>query len=141
MFKSFNWGQGITVFYIVFVGVVVTALVASFSVDHTLVVDDYYAKDIAYQSQYEKIQNDINSDKVIIKQDQDNIIINFPDVNAISGTIQFYRASDKSKDFTHQITSVSEVISIKGKAAGKWKMKIDWMEGNKAFYKEEVIIL
>ena len=91
---KFNWGHGITLFYIVFVGTLVTVLIKSFGVDHSLVVDDYYAKDIAYQSQFDKSVNSLNSDNLKVKYDSENGVIKFElqDDAKASGNIQFYRA-------------------------------------------------
>ena len=141
MKTKFNWGHGIALFYIVFVGIVITALVASFDVDHSLVVDNYYAQDLAYQATYEKIENSLQSDNVSIKQDANQILLSFSGKEALSGTVQFYRASDKSMDFTHTIVSNNERIPIKDLAAGKWRLKIDWKEGQKQFYKEKILYL
>lgn len=141
MIKNFHWGHGITIFYIVFVGVVVTALIASFGVDHTLVVDDYYAQDLTYQERFDKIENSLQSGRVELEIKGDNIHIQFPDSDKIDGSIQFYRASDKSMDFTHTIVSNSEIISFADKASGKWSVKMDWQSEGKSYYKEKVIYL
>jgi len=141
MFKKFNWGHGITVFYICFVAVVVTALVASFGVDHSLVLDDYYAEDLAYQSTYNSISNNLESKNLDIKVEKEEVRISFKDIDNIQGTIYFYRASDKTKDFKHKISSPNEVISTKGLASGKWSLKISWSDGVKSYYKEEVIYI
>ena len=139
MFKKFNWGHGILVFYICFVGVVVTALIASFKVDHSLVVDDYYAKDLSYQSQYEKELNNLQSNQVTIDNDKTNqeLIINFKEIEEVSGTVDFYRPNDKSKDFKVDVTGGRNAIKTEKMLPGKWILKIDWREEGKAFYKED----
>ena len=47
MFKKFNWGHGILLFFIIFVGSMLTVLWLSFGVDHSLVRDDYYDEEMA----------------------------------------------------------------------------------------------
>jgi len=143
MIKNFNWGHGITLFYIVFVGAVVTALVASFGVDHSLVVDDYYAKDLAYQSQYEKSQNAMSAEKLYIANDRvdGNISLAFASQGAVTGTAYLYRPSDQSQDFQVAIDGAATTFSTKSMTAGKWIMKIDWSEDGLPYYKEEVIVL
>jgi len=143
MFKKFNWGHGIFIFYVCFVGAVVTALVASFGVDHSLVVDDYYAKDLAYQSQYEKAQNNLMNEKVNISKDPatKQLTINFENAKSIKGNIEFYRPSDKTKDFNVKVKDKSTKISTADLLPGKWILKIDWVEGGKSYYKEEQIYL
>ena len=144
MFKKFNWGHGITLFYICFVATVVTALVASFQVDHSLVTEDYYAKDLAYQSQYEKAQNSLTNKKVSIelKRETEQVEINFVDAqNKINGTVDFYRPSDKSRDFSVKLEDKVNTISTNELLQGKWILKIDWKENGESFYTEETLYI
>ncbi len=143
MFKKFNWGHGITLFYICFVGVVITALVASFSVDHSLVVDDYYAQDLSYQSQYNKTQNSLKSQNVHVDHDKPTqvLTIDFDNNGTVEGTVDFYRPSDKSKDFNVVLKDKVTTISTDKLLAGKWILKIDWKENGKSYYKEELIYI
>lgn len=143
MFKKFNWGHGIFVFYVFFVGVVVTALIASFSVDHSLVVDDYYAKDLAYQKQYTKAKNNMESERVIILNDKttQSLSIDFVKANNVNGSVDFYRPSDKSEDFKIKITEKLTTIPTEKLLPGKWILKIDWTEKGKPYYKEEMIYI
>ena len=143
MIKKFNWGHGITIFYICFVGVVITALIASFGVDHSLVVDDYYAKDLAYQSQYDKAHNDLLSQNVKVVHDEQNreLTVHFINTNQIYGYIDFYRPSDKSKDFIVNLKDNKTVISTQDMLLGKWILKIDWIENGKSYYREEAIYI
>lgn len=141
MTKKFHWGHGIAVFYVIFVIAVVTALIASFGVDHSLVVDDYYAQDLAYQSTYDKISNSIKSDAVQVLVKDGEVEIVFSNQERVSGNIKFYRPSDKSKDFSYPIMNLTESINTAQLSKGKWKLKIDWTDGEKAFYKEETIYI
>ena len=143
MFKKFNWGHGIFVFYVCFVTAVVTALIASFGVDHSLVVDDYYAQDLAYQSQYDKVKNNLESQNVQVDLDKTNqqLTININNTGKIQGAIEFYRPSDKSKDFNLELKDQVTTISTKELLSGKWVLKIDWKEGDKSYYKEELIYI
>ena len=143
MFKNFNWGHGIFIFYICFVAAVVTALIASFSVDHSLVVDDYYAKDLTYQSQYEKTQNGMETAIVDINNNAEEkaLTIDFLKAEKVEGTAQFYRPSDKSKDFEVKLTQTKTSIATDEMLPGKWVVKIDWSENGKPYYTEEIIFI
>ncbi len=143
MFEKFNWGHGITIFYVCFIAAVITALVASFGVDHSLVVDDYYARDLAYQSQYDKEQNSLKSENVMIVHNEldNDLTIVFRNVEHPEGTIDIYRPSDKSKDFKVVINGSETTISTKGLLPGKWVLKIDWFDNGKEFYNEKMIYL
>ena len=143
MFKNFHWGHGIFLFYVVFVGAVLTALIASFGVDHSLVVDDYYAKDIAYQSQYDKATNGLQADVLDIDYTKamSEVKLQFAEGKPVQGTVQFYRPSDKTQDFTQELGSNSHVISTKELQPGKWKVKVDWVQAGVAYYQEETIFI
>lgn len=136
---KFNWGHGIALFYVIFVGTLLTVLIKSFSVDHSLVVEDYYAKDIAYQKQYDKSVNSLNTDLLEMRYDQDNgnVIFELKESSNATGTIAFYRASDKSKDFNVEITSNHMEIPVGHLSEGKWRVKIDWNTNGKSFYQEK----
>lgn len=141
MIKNFNWGHGIALFYVCFVALVVTALVASFGVDRSLVVDDYYAKDLAYQQRYDKMSNSISADNVKIKVEDDKVMVQFNEYENIIGSVQFYKASDKSQDFIKPIYNQNLIIPTKNISKGKWSLKIDWTQNGKSFYKEKVIYI
>jgi nitrogen fixation protein FixH len=143
MFKKFNWGHGIFVFYVCFVAAVVTALVASFSVDHSLVVDDYYAKDLAYQKQYTKVQNSIESQRVSINNDKTtkSLTVDFIHADNVEGSIDFYRPSDKSEDFKIELKDKETTIATDELLPGKWILKIDWTEKGRPYYTEEIIYI
>ena len=136
---KFNWGHGITLFYIVFVGTLLTVLIKSFGVDHGLVVEDYYAKDIAYQSQYDKSVNSIKSDNLNAEYDSENGILVFEiqDESSATGVIHFYRASDKTKDFTIPISTNKMEIPVSHLSVGKWRIKVDWTIKGKDYYQEK----
>lgn len=138
-----NWGQGIAIFYVLFASVLITALVASRGVDHSLVVDDYYAQDLAYQNQYNKTTNTIRENKVKVQYDRQaaKLTLDFKEAQHIKGEVQFYRPSDKSLDFTRQIDHHLMNISTHELVGGKWKVKVDWTEGDQAYYWEETVYL
>lgn len=141
MFKSFHWGHGIFVFYVFFVGVVATALIASFSVDHSLVIDDYYAQDLAYQSTYEKIQNNLDSKNIDISVSKEYVEIDFHNTGSIKGKVHFYRASNKSQDFSIPINNSKFKVTRKELLTGKWTLKIEWQQDGISYYKEEIIYI
>ena len=130
-----HWGHYIAIFYVCFVIIVIIALVASTKVDRSLVVDDYYAKDLAYQSQYDKITNQLNDDKLSLTHDSDSqkVVFSFSDADQLKGHIQFYRPSDKSQDFILDITQSQFAISTEDLSNGKWKVKVDWENGGTAY--------
>lgn len=143
MIKNFNWGHGIALFYVCFVGLVIWALIISFSVDRSLVVDDYYATDIAYQSQYDKAENSMQSPMLYISQNTKTqiITIGFNSEKSVLGTAHWYRPSDQSADFIVDLIDKETKISTEKILKGKWILKVEWTIDGMVSYAEEQIII
>jgi hypothetical protein len=143
-----NWGSGIAIVYGLFVIVMVAMVFYSKSFDNSLVVDNYYEKDLQYQQHINKLQNNqtLPIDLKIL-EDKQNKLVNFQfpqGFENLGGEIQFYRADDKSKDFSLKVNTDArgvQAISYQSMLPGRWTVKVDWEGDGKSFYKEEVIIL
>ena len=145
---KFNWGHGIALFYIVFASVLIYFVVQSTQHDHSLVVENYYEEDLKYQQHYEKLENSkgLKIDVTISHEpNSENIKIQFPkEKGTVSGTILFYRPSDKSKDVKIKIEpdqNFEQSLPVSALSPGLWKLKVDWQAGGIPFYKEETVIL
>ena len=140
---KFHWGHGIFLFFVLFVGALVFVLVASMQVDHSLVYDDYYAKDLAYQEYYDKAEAGLRHESYAFDFDSKDGVVTIvlgPDKD-ISGTVTFYRASAKNLDFQMPITESRSTISTREMMAGKWKMTVEWTEDGKTYLREEQIFI
>ena len=141
-----NWGTSIAIFYSLFALTMVGFVIKSKSVDHDLVVDDYYAKDLAYQQQYDKLTNSkaLTTD-LKIDASKDGIQLLFPaEVGQVSGDIQLYRADDKSKDVSLKIApneQNQQLVPTDQLTPGRWTVKVDWQAGGKTFYTEKIVLL
>jgi hypothetical protein len=142
-----NWGHKITLFYgsfVVFMITLVTLCVKQ--KDIFLVSDDYYKKEIAYQSEIIKNRNTNALSSAVgveyIKQSNEVKLV-FPDeVKGSIGKIQFYRPSDAKQDFTVDLAvqnSTIQNIPTKNLSRGLWVVKIEWQKDGKEFLKEEKI--
>jgi nitrogen fixation protein FixH len=145
---KFNWGHGIALFYITFASVLVVFVIKSTFHDHSLVVENYYEEDLKYQQHYEKLANSkalVNDITINHNSEKEIIIIQFPkEKGDISGSILFYRPSDKSKDLKIEIEvdqDFEQSLPVSKLSSGLWKLKIDWQAGETPFYKEETVIL
>ncbi len=141
-----NWGTSIAIFYSLFALTMVGFVIKSKSFDHDLVVDDYYAKDLAYQQQYDKLTNSkaLSSDLTIGKVGQAVQLVFPKEIQQPNGDILFYRADDKSKDFSLKIaadTNGMQLVPTNQLTPGRWTVKVDWEAGGKPFYTEKIVIL
>ena len=140
---QFHWGHGIFLFYVCFVSVIIFALLQSFKVNHNLVQTDYYAADLTYQSRMEETNLAAATNAIQVSHDIVNhaFVLNINAVSSIDGSIQFYRPSDKTKDFTLPLRSADQKVDISTLLPGKWIVKINWSEGAKNYYKEVNLII
>ena len=144
---KFNWGTGIAITYTVFVLALIFAVIKSTGIDRTLVTDDYYQKDLEYQTQIDKETNALNLKKDLAIKYADGeraIRFQYPDsLGAVQGTILFFRPSDKALDFETTVQADSmgqQVVSTRDMLPGLWKVQVNWNAGGVDFYKEETIV-
>lgn len=141
-----NWGTSIAIFYSLFALTMVGFVIKSKSIDHDLVVDDYYAKDLAYQQQYDKLTNSkALANDLTINSLKEGIQLLFPkEIQQPSGEILFYRADDKRKDFSVKIATDAngmQLVPTSQLTPGRWTVKVDWQAGDKPFYTEKIVLL
>jgi nitrogen fixation protein FixH len=136
---KFNWGTGIAIFYTVFAISMITMVIKSTGYDHSLVANNYYEEDLAYQTTYNKMQNSLSlKQPTIINFDAANNLVNvqFSDNLKPEGTITFYRPNNEKLDIEVPIkTDGSNLMSISTAQmpAGVWKIKADWTSEGKAY--------
>jgi hypothetical protein len=146
---KFNWGTGIFIFFVIFVGTLVFVLYQSRQVDNSLVIDNYYEEDLNYQAHYEKKQNTEDlPQKVSVEYDEagKKLILGFPSdsISNITGNVILYDPISKNADLKFPMdigNSDSFDFSIKDLRSGRWIIKIDWKLGKKLFYQEQEFIL
>ncbi len=142
MLTKFHWGHGITLFFVFFVGTLVFILFKSMTIDHSLVVDDYYAKDIAYQEEYDKRSRSLNTKALTIQRSDNSkeLVFVFPSDN-VSGNIHFYRPSQKSLDFMVPIHANNTSVDLSKLKEGKWIAKVTWqIDGVDYIWDEEIFV-
>jgi nitrogen fixation protein FixH len=141
---KFNWGTGIALTYTTFALAMIFAVYRSTQYDNSLVSDHYYADDLAYQKQYDKITN-ANALKQDLKIANDQVTgkveLIFPEnLGRVAGKIQFFCPSNSSLDFSLPLqlgANFHQIVSSAQLKKGLWKIKVDWSAGGRVFYKEE----
>lgn len=143
-----NWGWGIAIFFTLFVVSLVFQVWKSTTYDHSLVEQDYYAKDIAYQEHYDRMLNasKLQKDLQIIQLPQKaSIRLEFPkEVGTPSGIIKFFNPANSQLDFERSVEVDAEkqqFISTAELKKGLWRVKVEWDADGKGYYKEEVVVL
>jgi hypothetical protein len=139
----FHWGWAIGVFYSLFVITMIAVVIRSFTVDNSLVVEDYYKYDITYQEHSDKLANNRSlKQDLVFDHDRSNkkFSITYPaEFSGFSGTILFYKPDNKKLDFELPVrpdSSRIQTIDLSSRGMGYWRIKIDWNGDDTAFYKE-----
>lgn len=145
---KFNWGTGIFIFYTLFAGSLFFQVYKSTQYDNSLVENNYYEKDLAYQQQYEKKANSLALKQgLVIDYQKDNsaIALTFPKtIHTINGTVSFYRADDESMDVQLPITLNADqmmVLNSDKLAQGAWKVLVDWVGDEVPYFDETKILI
>ncbi len=143
-----SWGTGIFLFYTFFAGMMFFQVYQSTRYDHSLVADDYYAKDIAYQSMYEKQQHSLalaNPVQFVYAQAEQQLTIEFPhEVGQPTGEVVFYRPQQGKDDLRIPLKtnpSGAMIIPLDQLAAGRWRVQVDWQTASSTYYDETIIDL
>ncbi len=145
-----TWPRALFAFFIFYIGLLAFVLIKSRSVDHSLVVDNYYQDDIDYNDKYyiaSVNRNMLNRDlQITVDEEASKIVFKFDEAgNAINGKVVFYRPSDKNQDvsveFAANIDSYVWEYSYVDLKSGKWVVKVRWVVGDTEYYKEEMIYI
>ncbi len=143
-----SWGAKTAILYIGFVLLIVTMAVMCFNQKIDLVSEDYYQKELVFQSKIDETKNaDALDEKISHIITDKNMELKFPDVfkgKKVTGEILFFRPSDASKDFktTVQLNEdVQQFIPINNLSKGMYKMQIGWKSNDTAYFKEETVVI
>ena len=147
--KKISWGTGITIVIVLFLIVTIGQAVAiHVFIDYDLVEEEYYAAEIKYQSQIDKMKRTNNlPEQLQIKLVDKTIEFKFPSLfkaELISGRITYYKPSDDLLDKFQEIElneGNSMSIETKTLVPGLWKIKIEWAVNDVQYYNEKIMMV
>lgn len=143
-----NWGTGIVLAFIGFISFIMYFIITmnvNNKYDHDLVSEDYYADELKYQGDIDKLKNAKNlEENISIKRTAEGLKIQFPaDANFkdITGKVFLYRPSNKQLDFEISISLSNSNLLIPDKRLvdGRWNIKVDWQYNGKSYLFKESI--
>lgn len=139
-----NWGKGIAIAYTTFAVFMVVMVVIMSRQTVDLEADNYYELELKHQSKIDAADNYVNlKSRIDIKDDLNNPVINIPNdiLQTIkSGIITFQRKGDKNLDFSFNIDkNTNYQVPNKKLKPGVYKVSMDWSDGQKNYYKEDVV--
>ncbi|MFS4482868.1 FixH family protein [Hyunsoonleella sp. 2307UL5-6] len=143
-----NWGTGVVLAFVGFISFILYFIITmnvNNKYDHDLVSEDYYADELQYQNDINKLENSktLKTNLSYVKS-ADGLIIQFPkhiNYKAITGKVFLYRPSNKQLDFETVISLSNSHLLIPDKRLvdGRWNIKIDWQYSGKSYLFKESI--
>lgn len=140
-----DWGKGILITIIAFVGFILTLVVISVRQDDIhLVTENYYEKEIKYQDQIEREKSAAGLDREVLVFDSESksMLLDLP-VGA-KGNLQLFRPSDARLDQELSLDIVEEgktTVPLDKLKSGYWRVQLTWTENGVEFYQEKKISL
>lgn len=138
-----NWGHKIALTFTGFVAIIMYLVITSFNQDIDLVTDDYYAAELEFQKQIDKLENTAAlSEKITAQITEEGLEIIYPenlDAGRLVGKVQLYRPSAASRDKLYDIkldSNRKQLIKASELTPGKYKLKIDFSDGLRDYFQE-----
>ena len=139
---KFNWGTGITIFIVCFVGFILTMVYKATSLDHHLVAEDYYDQEIKFQELINKKKNSANFGYTLnLEQLNGMLIVDLGEKlkNIQNGTVVLYKI-DEVKDGVLNLKTDHEgkqYIVLEPFKKGRYLIKVNFKQNDKLFYLEK----
>lgn len=145
---KFNWGFGIVVCFILF-GIGTIAMVYISMTAHVdLVTDDYYEKELRYEDHIRLVRSaDALEKPVMMELSGSSLNLTYPDIGSpekYTGTIFFFRPSDKRGDFSREVRLDSlhaQSFPLSDFTSGLWRVKITWNVEDGKYYSEMPVVI
>lgn len=138
-----DWGKGILLTIIAFVGFIMTLVVISVRQDDIhLVTENYYEKEIKYQDQIEREKSAAGLDREVLAYDAltKTMVLDLP--VGVKGNLQLFRPSDARLDQQLPIDILEEgktSVPLEKLKSGYWRVQLTWTENGVDFYQEKKI--
>ncbi|MFT4753185.1 MAG: hypothetical protein ACI9GM_000815 [Salibacteraceae bacterium] len=146
----FTWGHAAIAIPVTIVVVFTTVLILSMSDKRKteLVTDDYYAKEIQFQNQIDRVKQalELNTELKWSKVNE-NWVLNLVgdyDPNSAIGEITIYRPSDSKLDFTVPLkldASFEQKVPHSKFKNGKYQVQVKWTVKGKDCYLEKNVFI
>ena len=146
---KWNWGKGIVVAMACFMGFILYMVITMSTDDnysHDLVTEEYYAKEMAYQTEIDAETNARNLvGEISGKRTPEGWLLTFPTSISKStnkGKVFLYRPSNQQLDFEVPLVISGSNLLIPDKQLidGRWNIIIEWTDGIEEYmYKKSIV--
>ncbi len=142
-----SWGYRVTIITFSFVCFMTCMVIAAFRQDFDLVTEDYYGKELQFQSQIDKQINQQHlKGNITCEQNKEELKLLFPTDfkgQPITGKVLLFRPSDAAKDLSLVLMTNGEAFKISKKElfSGLYAVQIDYKVAGKLYYFEQDIMI
>jgi hypothetical protein len=140
-----NWGKGITIFILAFIGFIGSMVYYAFTKNADLVREDYYEHETFYEQEKINRGNYLDTgEPVTIGLHTDAVLFHFPAAVAqqTDGKIVFYRPDQKKLDreFSLHVNEQHEqVLDRNHFEPGYYDVRVEWSDGSRSYLFEDHI--
>ncbi len=142
-----HFGHKIAIVYVAFMIFMLSMLYFSMQMDHELVTDEYYTKELAFQGKKDAWHNmQAASFSVDIRTADKVVYIEFSglsDIYAVVGEVTLYKPDNADLDELHELkldASESMAIAPRGEH-GRYKVGVRFSMDGEDYYTEKEIVL
>lgn len=139
-----NWGKGIIIGMVLFMGFIITLVTIMMRQKIDLVQEDYYQQELQYNQQYNAESNYLSAqNRIEIGSRADTLLLHFPaDFHTGKATIQLRRPNNKNLDVVFAVDASEQVkIPIKHLEKGQFKCIISGIYRGKEYQMSQQIAL
>ncbi len=131
---KFNYGHGVTLFFICFMSISLYQVYKSRQYDNALTKEDYYIDDITLENNLSKKRNVValKGFSCVYNEKQDSIYLTIPNKGQIKGHIELVSPVNQQEDVHIPLNVVDSkaVICLKKYRKGKWNLILEWQDEN-----------
>ncbi|MCC6972090.1 MAG: FixH family protein [Phycisphaerales bacterium] len=141
---KFNWGTGISMFFIVFAVSMISLVVATTKHPPQMVSDKYYDLDIHYEAHMKKKQNAAAlSAQPTVRVVDDHVNVAWPgDMKVDKGQIKCFRSQTTKDDQLLEVSGINSIdIPIEKFASGLWHFELDWESAGTPYFSENSVMI
>lgn len=143
-----NWGHKIILAFILFGVFIITLVVVCVRQDFHLVSQDYYQKELDYETEIIQTRNAMalpEQPQLILNDIPRQLDLVFPNglhQGLLDGHVLFFRPSDAHQDFRKPIildVTGRQAFDITGMEKGMWRIELSWRDGQRRYFLEKKI--
>jgi len=139
-----DWGHSIAIAMAIFILIMAQFMVRAYHHQEALVAEDYYARELRYQEQIDKLGNAAAlGEAVRFDVRPGEVVLTFPEVvrhGAITGELFLMRPSDARADHRTAVRADSAgrfVLDTRGMLKGAYTVHLEWSSGGQDHLTED----